>query len=80
MSVYSKGENKTNLDLNFFIENNKILKILIKNSFESCKILTFNFCFLGSVILRSNIAAVKSTTLHMKRYKVTDSTEKMRES
>ena len=36
----------------------KIFKKILKHSDKSCKISTFNFCFLGSVILRKLLQIV----------------------
>ena len=51
--IYSEGlffENETNLGLNNYKKQIQ-LKNSFQNSFKSCKISNFNFCFLGSVIL-----------------------------
>ena len=43
-------ENETNFGLNYYRKQLK-LKKSFQNSFKSCKISTFNYRFLGSVIL-----------------------------
>ena len=65
MPNYSKGGYfllGSNLDLNYYRKKFK-LKKSFQNSFKSCKILTFNFCFLGSVILHK-LSIITSSDRH----------------